>query len=75
MTPDEYQDPERFPETTQKGLSLADQLMIDAMNADTVRELEELGKPLTPVQQAVKAEFEIKKPHRQAMAEIAKQQK
>ena len=69
MTPDEYQDPERFPETTQTGLSLVDQLLIDAMNIDDIDRLVESGQALTPRQEAIKAEFGVKKPHRLAMAE------
>lgn len=75
MTPDEYQDSERFPETTQKGLSLEKQLFLDAMNIDDIDRLVESGEPLTPKQEAIKAEFDVKRPHRKAMAEIAKQLK
>lgn len=47
MTLAEYMDPARFPLTTQKGLTPEQQMMIDAVNYDDLREMEAAGRPLT----------------------------
>jgi DNA-binding GntR family transcriptional regulator len=46
MTLTEYMDPAKFPLTTQKGLSPQQQMMIDAMNYDDLREMEEAGRAI-----------------------------
>jgi hypothetical protein len=45
MTEAEYLDPKR-PLTTQKGLSLKEQKMIDAINRDDIRQILEESRPL-----------------------------
>jgi hypothetical protein len=61
MTPTEYLDPARFPLTTQAGLDIERQMMIDAFNLDGGRRMvEEEGYQLTPEDEARKAELETK---------------
>lgn len=57
MRPDEYLDPERFPLSTQKGLTLPEQMRIDAFNLDSGREMEEGGYRLTAEDEKLKAEL------------------
>ncbi len=60
MTPAEYMDPARFPRTTQPGLSLRNQMLIDAVNYDDVAEARELGTPIAPEHLATVKELEEK---------------
>jgi hypothetical protein len=55
-----YCDPKRFPLTTQKGLNLKDQKMIDAINRDDIRRMVEEGRPLDANLQARQKEYEEK---------------
>lgn len=47
MNPENLSDKERFPLTTQEGLSESDQALIDALNLDQLREAIELGRPIS----------------------------
>jgi hypothetical protein len=60
MTPQEYLHPARFPGTTQPGLSLKDQMMIDALNHGDMLEHREQGQPIAPEHQATVNELEEK---------------
>ncbi len=51
---------QKYPLTTQAGLRPDLQQLLDAQNLDELRELEAQGKPLTGLQQKVKAELEEK---------------
>ena len=64
MTVDEYMDPQRFPLTTQKGLSPEQQMMIDAFNLDSMREGLELGEVYEGEALARSGELEEKAAHR-----------
>jgi hypothetical protein len=76
MTIDEYMDPNRFPATTQAGLGPKDQLMIDAVNYDALKEAIENGEELTESQKAVWAEFEAKMQHHARLTrELAAEEK
>jgi hypothetical protein len=55
-----YLDPQRFPLTTQKGLNLREQKMIDAVNKDDLRRMKEDGASFTPRQESIWQEFEAK---------------
>lgn len=57
---DPYLDPKRFPLTTQPGLDLRQQKMIDAINRDDIRRKIEAGETLPPDLQAIWKEFEEK---------------
>lgn len=59
MTPAEYISGERFPLTTQAGLSAQNQLLIDAFNLDELRAWA-ADNPLTDEQRALLAELEAK---------------
>ena len=59
MTPSEYGSAELFPRTTQPGLSVRQQLLIDAHNSDELREWAE-SHPLTTEQRELLAELESK---------------
>lgn len=60
LTPAEYCDAATFPLTTQKGLRLEEQMMIDAINLDEYREDLEQGKKMNAREQALGAELEDK---------------
>lgn len=60
MTKSEYLDAIRFPLSTQAGLGLESQMMIDAVNYDALAEVYQAGTPLTPRQQAKFKELERK---------------
>lgn len=60
MKPSEYLDPQRFPLTTQGGLDIKGQMMIDAFNYDSVMELIDSGADLTEEQKARRAELQEK---------------
>ena len=75
MTIEEYMNPMRFPATTQKGLKPSEQLMIDAVNYDQLRQyLEDGGQP-DEDQRGRWRELEKKMPHNGKLAaELAKPQ-
>jgi hypothetical protein len=56
-----YLDATRFPLSTQKGLTLQQQKLIDTVNHDVLLELQEQGEPLNDCQKAVWAELEAKR--------------
>lgn len=57
---DPYLDPKRFPLTTQKGLTLQEQKMIDAVNKDDIRRMIEEGRPLDDELKGIWKEFQEK---------------
>lgn len=59
MTPAEYTSAERFPLTTQPGLPVQKQLLIDAFNLDGLRGWAE-DNPLTDEQRELLTELELK---------------
>jgi hypothetical protein len=61
MTEQEYLDPQRFPLTSQAGLTFKQQKMIDAVNLDDIEALLERGETLTKAQQQALAELWEKK--------------
>jgi hypothetical protein len=60
MTLPEYMDPTKFPLTTQPGLSAKQQMLIDVVNYDEVREAEELGEEFSPEEEARANELRVK---------------
>jgi hypothetical protein len=60
MTEAEYLDPQRFPLTTQAGLSLKSQKMIDAINHDDIKRMLDEGRRLEEDLQARLKEYEEK---------------
>jgi hypothetical protein len=56
----EYLDAKRFPITTQLGLTLHQQKMIDAHNLDELKELTDAGRPLNQRQEAALKELQEK---------------
>jgi hypothetical protein len=60
MTEADYLDQMRFPLTTQPGLTLKEQRLIDAVNLDDLREVQELGKAMTEEQRLRALELEEK---------------
>ena len=60
MSPSDYLDPKQFPLSTQKGLNLNQQMMIDAFNLDELRQAIEYGESLDDDQKAVLEELETK---------------
>jgi hypothetical protein len=67
MRPEDYCDPVRFPLTTQSGLSLKEQFMIDSFNLDGLREAQEMDEELVDEQQGRLAELLKKEPHMKAL--------
>lgn len=59
MQPSTYLCAEKFPRTTQKGLSLKNQLLIDAFNFDQLMEYAQ-DNELSDEQQQIRAELEEK---------------
>ena len=57
MTEAEYLSPINFPRTTQPGLSLQQQMMLDAANLDDASD----GGPLNAEEQAIVRELTVKK--------------
>ena len=55
-----YMDAKRFPLTTQAGLTLSGQKMIDAVNKDDLRQMREHGEALNGEQEAIWLELEAK---------------
>ncbi|MDX1977182.1 MAG: hypothetical protein SFT94_05870 [Pseudanabaenaceae cyanobacterium bins.68] len=62
MTIEDYMNPEKFPITTQEGLSVKDQFLIDAINYDQLVEAREMGKTLNTMQLQAEEELKIKIP-------------
>ena len=52
-----YMDAERFPLSAQKGLTFEKQKLIDAVNYDDLREMQEEGRPMSDRQKKVWAEL------------------
>jgi hypothetical protein len=78
LTIEEYMDPDRFPLTTQKGLSPKNQLFLDAFKYDGMRqEVEEEGRKPDDHFRQVWAELEVKVKDipRLAAEEAAKEKK
>jgi hypothetical protein len=68
----DYMSRERFPRTSQSGLSAKDQLMIDAYNYDELKDYLEQGNTPSPEQAEAWAELEEKmKFNKQLAAELA----
>ena len=76
MTLSDYLDPARFPFTTQRGLSAKNQLMIDAVNYDVLKQfLDDGGKP-NEDQRGRWAELQEKMQHHARLtAELAQAEK
>jgi len=68
MTLAEYMDPARFPLTTQTGLTPQQQMMIDAVNFDDLREMEESGRAIEGETADRAAELRAKHDARAAVA-------
>lgn len=62
MTPDEYLDPAKFPASTQEGLTILQQMRIDAVNYDQLREFIDEGGTMDAKQEAIWQEFQVKIP-------------
>jgi len=60
MSEEAYMDATRFPLTTQNGLTVHLQKLIDAVNLDNLKQWQEEGNPLNPDQQQLLAELEAK---------------
>jgi len=58
---DEYMNPEKFPLTSQKGLSVDKQKLIDNFNYNQLLEAEELGEELNERQKLIARELREKK--------------
>ena len=61
MSEHDYLDPARFPLTTQAGLTLRQQQLIDSFNQDELERLLDEGGALTAEQQAVLEELRPKR--------------
>lgn len=61
MNESEYLNPTLFPHTTQPGLSIDQQMLIDATNLDELDEAVAAGSLLTPDEQAVAGELNRKR--------------
>jgi hypothetical protein len=70
MTLTDYMNPEKFPATSQKGLSPQEQLRIDAFNYDQLEEAIARGHQMDAEQIQVRAELQTKRPW---MAELTRQ--
>lgn len=68
MNESEYMNPTLFPLTTQPGLSIDQQMLIDSHNIDTLDEAVAAGSLLTPDEQAVAAELNRKRDFIKQMA-------
>jgi hypothetical protein len=74
MTLAEYMDPQRFPLTTQSGLSAQQQLMLDAFNWDALTEARENGEQLAEDQKAIYRELRVKMHHNAPLTRELRQQ-
>lgn len=63
---DGYLDPKRFPLTTQNGLNLQEQKMIDAHNHDELNAMVEQNRPMSASQKGRLAELQEKEKLRDA---------
>ena len=70
MTLTEYMNPEKFPATSQKGLTPQNQLRIDAFNYDQIEEAIGRGLPMNKMQEEAWEELQAKRPW---MAELTRQ--
>jgi hypothetical protein len=70
MTLTDYMDLEKFPATSQKGLTPQNQLRIDAFNYDQLEEAIARGHQMDAEQIQVRAELQTKRPW---MAELTRQ--
>lgn len=70
MTLTDYMNPEKFPATSQKGLSPQEQLRIDAFNYDQIEEAIGRGLPMNKMQEEAWEELQAKRPW---MAELTRQ--
>jgi hypothetical protein len=61
MNEQQYLDPTRFPLTTQPGLGLDQQTMLDSINLDELNAAMSNGATLTPQEQAIAAELRAKR--------------
>lgn len=66
-----YMDANRFPLTTQPGLTFSGQRMIDAVNRDDLQEMRDHGDTLDAKQEAIWLELEAKTALRKSSAEGA----
>lgn len=76
MTLTDYMNPEKFPTTSQKGLSPQEQLRLDAFNHDQMVEAIARGATMNKMQEQAWEEFKVKRPWMAALAkELAAQEK
>ena len=76
MTLTDYMNLEKFPMTSQKGLSPQKQLRLDAFNHDQLEEAIERGHQMDEEQIQIRKELAIKRPWMAALAkEVAAQEK
>lgn len=68
MTIADYLNPEYFPHTTQPGLTIEQQMLIDSQNFDELMEAENAGALLTEEEQEIARELKAK---RAAMPNVA----
>jgi hypothetical protein len=57
----DYLDSKRFPLSSQPGLTLQQQRMIDAVNLDDLRRMQEEGRPMSEEQRAIYLELQAKR--------------
>jgi hypothetical protein len=60
MTIADYLNPEYFPLTTQPGLNIEQQMLIDSANYDELMEAEQAGALLTPEEEEISRELKAK---------------
>jgi hypothetical protein len=70
MEKSDYMSPEKFPKTSQSGLSVKLQLLLDAFKLDLAKEYLEAGGKLSQLQQEVLRELQVKE---QAMESVISQ--
>jgi len=68
MNATEYMSPTKFPVTTQKGLSLKDQCLIDSVNYDQIKEAREQGLQFNDKQLQAEKELKIKIPAQKTLS-------
>lgn len=61
MTIADYLNPEYFPKTTQPGLTIEQQMLIDATNFDELMEAEKGGALMTPEEEEIARELRAKR--------------
>lgn len=62
MKLEDYMNPEKFPTTSQKGLSAHEQLMLDAINFNQLEEAIAGGHQMDEEQVLIRAELQAKRP-------------